>query len=401
LPHPTEAPGAAEIRRRTEGLAEAYQELFDRLRPSAFVTSHVDYNHWGLGVQAAQRFGAPIVHTQSTGGLKAYAWYPEHAHGREPMRAQLTRRIGETFERNVWPRRDLLRRSAELIAWRSKGNLGRPSWWRGGATASVDLRTPTERMQVRELAARRLELDPSRPVVGVFNHAVSDAPGTNVETFDDLAAWYEETARHAVEDRRVNWLFLDHPKQSLYDTTGFFERLADDHRDHRHMVFRPSDTISKNFMWSLVDVGVTVRGSVSNELPAYGIPAIQAGWSEWSSCGFTAVADDQDAYWKLLDEHIEASLDGRSTLSGEQVERARLWHWLYRSGADVASPIVPHWDELDGEVMLTSLRVHMRHVEADGDPAFVAVSRMWNRREPFLTRFDLSSSDDVEASVLS
>jgi hypothetical protein len=33
-------------------------------------------------------------------------------------------------------------------------------------------------------------------------------------------------------------------------------------------------------------------------------------------------------------------------------------------------------------------------VESDGDPAFTAVRRMWRRREPFLTRFDLAAADD-------
>ena len=38
---------------------------------------------------------------------------------------------------------------------------------------------------------------PAKPVVSVFNHAVSDALGTNVEAFADLGEWFEETAEIA------------------------------------------------------------------------------------------------------------------------------------------------------------------------------------------------------------
>ena len=34
---------------------------------AALVTSHVDYNHWGLAVETATRFGVPVIHMQSTG----------------------------------------------------------------------------------------------------------------------------------------------------------------------------------------------------------------------------------------------------------------------------------------------------------------------------------------------
>src|SRR5262249_41587724 len=131
-----------------------------------------------------------------------------------------------TFQTRVWPRREELRPAAELVAWRARENLGRPSWWRGGADTSFTLRTEQDLKQMRRRAAAALAAHPGRPVGGVFNHAISDALGANRESFRDLAAWFEETVWFAQGTPQVNWIFLDHPQQYRYDSTGHFEELA-------------------------------------------------------------------------------------------------------------------------------------------------------------------------------
>jgi len=399
-PEQQAGPKYRRIRHRSEQFSHLYDALVSGLRPVALVSSHVDYDHWGLAVESAQRLDVPVIHVQSTGGLKAYALFPDRRRGAETFRAELTVQVAEYFEKHVWPKRDLLRRSAEQVTWRSKGNLGRPSWWRGGNGAVLELRTAADRRVVRRHAMARFGFDPDRPVVVVYNHAVSDALNTNVETFPDLGAWFEQTAEFAAGRTDVSWLMIDHPQQSLYDTSGFFDRVARRHAAYRHLAFRPSSQVSKNVVWSLADLALTVRGSVSNELPAYGIPAIQAGWSEWSGCGFTRVARDVADYWWLLEDAIGALACGRPLLTGEELERARLWAWFYRSGADVNSSLVQHWEMGQSAALFRALRVAMRNIEPDADPAFTAVRRMWTRREPFLTRFDLSQPDELLADLV-
>lgn len=401
VPRVPEPPGTdpeyVRLHRRSQEMSGLYDDLMAALRPVAFITSHVDYNQWGLAVESATRHGIPVIHTQSTGSLKAYTVFPENSTGASTLRGELTNQIGGYFEQHVWPKRAVLHRSAELVAWRSKANLGRPSWWRAGATASATIANLQEREQVRAHALGRFEFDPALPVVVVFNHAISDALGTNHEAFSDLATWFERTAAFAAVDSgaKANWLMLDHPSQGLYDSTGYFSALAHEYASAPRMAFRPSVAVPKNLLWSLADLGVTVRGSVSNELPAYGIPVIQAGWSEWSKCGLSLVADDVEAYEALLSTSIDALHRGDSLITGEQVERARLWLWFYRSGTDVVSTLVPAWDEGDGNPFLRSLRLYMRAVESDAEPVFAAVQRMWERRDPFLTRLDLTSDESV------
>ncbi|WP_206685804.1 hypothetical protein [Kribbella qitaiheensis] len=389
----------AQVQQRSAEFSNIYDALFAGLDPVALVTSHVDYNLWGLAVESAARFNVPTIHVQSTGSLKAYAVFPETRRGAPTFRAELTHQIAEYFERYVWPNRDRLRASAELTAWRLKGNWGKPSWWRGGSISAIELQSLGDRMSVREHAMARYGFDPDKPVIAVYNHAVSDALNTNVESFEDLGAWYEATADYAAKHDDVNWLFIDHPSQDMYDSTGFFGSLKEKHASSP-MVFLPSLEMSKNVMWSLIDLGVTVRGSISTELPAFGIAAIQAGWSEWSHCGFTILAKDADDYWARLDESIDSLLAGRPLLTEEQIERARLWAWFYRSGSDVSTPLVQHWEMGRLEHLLVAVKVAMQHIEADADPAFTAVRRMWTRKDPFLTRTDLTLPPEEFALAL-
>jgi len=379
---------------RTREFCRVFEALISGNDVVALVTSHVDYNNFAPGVEAALRHDVPVLFPQSTGGFKAYALHPEHVVEGEPVRASLTREIGRWFEDNVWRHRDLLRSGAELSTYRSKQVQGRPSWWRGGASySSIDLRTGEDRAVMRRVAAHRVGLDPAKPVVCVFNHAVSDALWTNVEAYPDLGGWFEATAEWAAAHPEVNWLFLDHPSQDLYDAHGFFESIAARHAGSPHLAFRQSMELSKNVLVSLADLVVTVRGSVSNEYPALGIPALQTGWSEWSQCGFTTVTETPAQFEAALADHVAGLLAGRPLISAEQVERARLWAWFYQAGSDVTSPLVPPWRVGDHQGLFDTLTLNLTEVSPEGDAAYAAVRRLWARREPFLTRIDLTGDD--------
>lgn len=378
-----------QVERRSTEFAKIYDALLTELDVVALVSSHVDYNNFGLATEAALRHDVPVLFSQSTGGLKAYAIFPEKHDPKAAVRATLTEQIGEFFEKHIWANRELVYRGAELTTWRAKATLGRPAWWRAGRGFSgVDLHSAEDRAVLRTYAARRIGLDPDKPIVTVFNHAVSDALGTNMETFDDLGEWFEETARFAAEHPEVSWLFLDHPHRALYDSSGFMDRVAARYADQPHMKFMLSLDLSKNFLTALTDLVLTVRGSVSNEYPALGIPALQTGWSEWSSCGFTTVVSSREEYFETLGQHLQALLRGEDLISPEQVERARLWAWFYRSATDIASGLVQQWQVGEGDELFNLLSVNMLQVEADAEPAFAGVRRLWRRRDPFLTRVD-------------
>ncbi|MFM6852190.1 MAG: hypothetical protein ACKOVB_24125, partial [Terrabacter sp.] len=154
----------------------------------------------------------------------------------------------------------------------------------------------------------------------------------------------------------------------------------------------------RNSLWSITDLAVTVRGSVSAEFPAYGIPALQAGWSEWSHLGFSRRADSPDDYCSALEACVRDLVAGVALITPEQVRRARLWLWFYRSGADVTTPLVPHWEVGQGEALHQLVTTSMNHVEDDADPAYVSMRRLWERRDPVLTRMDLGLDSSALAA---
>ena len=102
--------------RQIKADAGRYSRLYAALFSTdtlAFVTTHVDYHQWGTGVETAMLRHIPVIHTQSTSALKAYAHFPETT-DRHPglgYRAQLTLELGRVFDSQIWSRRDLLRQT--------------------------------------------------------------------------------------------------------------------------------------------------------------------------------------------------------------------------------------------------------------------------------------------------
>lgn len=390
----------AEIEQRNEHYARIYDVLM-RQDVLGFVTSHIDYHQWGYAVDSAMREKVAVFHVQSTGSFKAYALFPEKTDLAMTARMNWTLQIADFFEKYVWSARDVLHRAAETVMFRAKANYGRPSWWRGGGSISeLGFTTPAERDAVRHHTMGALNFDPQKPVVAVYNHAVSDAVHSNYEIFENLAEWFTRTVEFAAEHPEVNWLILDHPAQSNYDGTEMFEHLAQEYSHHKHLAFWRSMDLTKNMLWSLIDLAVTVRGSISNELPSYGVPAIQAGWSEWSHCGLSMRADTQEEYWRLLEDSIGKLLAGERVITDEQIQRARLWLWFYRSGTDVSSGFVPHWESSQSDRLYLNVSQAFTQVESDGDAGLVSVRRMLKCRDPFLTRIDLTISHDQLADAL-
>ncbi|ABD06247.1 hypothetical protein RPB_1537 [Rhodopseudomonas palustris HaA2] len=219
--------------------------------------------------------------------------------------------------------------------------------------------------------AAQLGLDPSKPTAVLFSHVLWDANlfyGKDI--FENYGEWFIETVKAAVANPRLNWLVKLHPaniwKRKLSGTTDEYGelRLIREHIGALpdHVKILPADTkISTMSLFRMVDVGITVRGSIGYELPCFGVPVVTAGTGRYSGFGFTEDCTSRAQYLDRL-----AHLETIERLDPAQVRRARvhahalfaLRPWIYRSFRTVigADPVDPLFQNLvptvatDGEV---------------------------------------------------
>lgn len=312
------------------GRAEVYADLLAPPRAVAYVAA-ADGHFRATAAVTAWQAGVPVLLVKGGAAVSAYALWPGAA---GPMHVALSRAVGDFFSRCVVAHRDALWPGAELATWRTRERIG------------IGFSNTTERTQLREHLIDRLGLDRARPVVALLSGALRRGP---------FPPGDEAAAAPAGPDPRANWLRWDRPPPEF------------------------------GLLWSVLDAAVSTGGKGA-ELAALGIPLLHEGWSVWGDCGFAMAADEPERLTKAIESTVDTLLTGAPAIGLEEIERARLWQWLERSGAEVITPLVPHW-ETD---LVATLRAHVRHLEADADPLFAAVERVWRRHDPMLTRFDLS-----------
>lgn len=380
---------------RTAEMDRIYTSLLTGLDVLAHVTTHFTYDLWGVPVNVARQAEVPVLTTLDDGNLRLWAAFPDAAGpvGQEKLLdAMISEAHGDWFERRIWPARDALLEGADVVIDRVRNAEGNHWSWRSDPGARLTVDAPEDRARFRAEGLRTLGITEDRPVVGVFVHCFTDALDLTFRTFRSYAEWFRSTAEFAAQHPEYTWVFIDHPQQRLYERTEFFERTAAHFTGFDHVRFTQSSLFSRDVLLSMVDVATTFRGSVSLEFPCYGIPTVQAGPHAWSSSGFSTVAGSREEYWDLLLSVTAAVADGTHVAGRETMERARLWLWLLKSGADVPSALFPHFSVAKANIIknVTLIRDAMLSQELDMDPLFGAVERMWMHRDPVVTRGDLA-----------
>lgn len=175
---------------------------------------------------------------------------------------------------------------------------------------------------------QRFHLDPARKVAVVFSHVLWDANlFYGEDLFADYGDWFVQTVRAACQNPRLNWLIKMHPanvwKRARMGTTAELSEVAlirehiGELPPHVRLLF-PDEKISTRSLFDIADYGVTVRGTVSVELPCFGVPTLTAGTGRCHGLGFTVDSESREQYLGRL-AHIE-ELD---RMTPEQVQWAK------------------------------------------------------------------------------
>ena len=180
----------------------------------------------------------------------------------------------------------------------------------------------------REKIFSSLELDPNKKVAIVFSHVLWDANlFYGEDLFSDYGDWFVQTVEAACKNSNVNWIIKLHPANAwkrarmksppeLSETALIREKICT-LPSHVRLLF-PDAKISTKSLFEIADYGVTVRGTVSLELPCFGVPIFTAGTGRCHGMGFTNDSKTKEEYL-----HKMLQINKYNGLENEQINWAK------------------------------------------------------------------------------
>jgi hypothetical protein len=254
--------------RRVLGFFGFAEQLIASMRPSVFVSGHLDYCPWGTLAELLVRRGGRVV------------WFREEC--RLPL--HILDRIDETstlngmirsIERDAFSQFEhqidteaLLAERADALAQASatalRNGVGRHYRW---VAADPVPGAPAAQIPFQNEAL---------PTYCLFTHTFTDQPAADESLFVDYLEWVEETCRHAAATRAYNLLVKVHPLDQLYDRSGAIDRLSAEFADTPNIYFT-RDHIEPEQLVQHCALGLTVRGTPGLTMTALGLPMMVVG----------------------------------------------------------------------------------------------------------------------------
>lgn len=177
---------------------------------------------------------------------------------------------------------------------------------------------------------KKLNLNPKKKTAVIFSHIMYDATFFYGESiFKNYKLWLKETLKLAEKNENINWLLKIHPANKWRneieqnDHKTLEEDLVDDlykKLPKNMFVLKPDSDISTYSLFSFIDYGLTVRGTVGCELSCFGIPVFTAGTGRYSHQGFTIDSENKKSYESKI-----KNIHKYSKLSRERTKKARIF----------------------------------------------------------------------------
>ena len=164
-----------------------------------------------------------------------------------------------------------------------------------------------KRIKTPDEVRAQLGLREGRKVAVVFSHVLWDANMFfGEDLFEDMETWLVETVRAAAANSELDWIIKLHPAnmykaekgRELNDQVAIREAIGS-LPSHVHLL-EPETDINTFSLFSVADVGITIRGTIGLELPCFGVPMVTAGTGRYSGRGFTVDSPDATSYLDLL-----------------------------------------------------------------------------------------------------
>jgi len=172
-----------------------------------------------------------------------------------------------------------------------------------------------------------VDVDGSRPLVGVFTNLVWDASfQLDQNIFPDYLEWVDRTIEN-VGDVNARIVIKPHPAENARGTNErVFEYIRENHPDlPENVEVLPSDTdVDTYALIDQLDAGIVFNSTVGLEMAYWDVPVIVAGDSHYNGFGFTHDPATKQEYDEYLSELTDLPH------STEMKKRARRYcHYFY------------------------------------------------------------------------
>jgi hypothetical protein len=183
---------------------------------------------------------------------------------------------------------------------------------------------------------RELGLDPAKKTAAIFSHITWDASFFDGDDlYDDYEHWLVETVRVACKNPSLNWIVKLHPANvfKLKRENGGIEKEESELIALKRLgplpnhvkILRANTGINTLSLYSAIDYGITVRGTVGMELPWLRKPVVVAGTGRYSGFGFVVDCPTRESYETQL-----LNLHRLPAVSDEQAALARrYYYWMF------------------------------------------------------------------------
>jgi capsule polysaccharide export protein KpsC/LpsZ len=199
-------------------------------------------------------------------------------------------------------------------------------------------------------ARKRLNINNNFLTVCLFTHLLWDALYESTSMiFDDADQWVIESMYKMIEIKDVNWIIKIHPAEhihkSAYSVADTIKKEFPVLPGHIKVVWSDSETNTMSIL-NMIDVGITIMGTVGLELPLLGKPIIIAGKSHLSNKGFTIDSSTKEEYFNNL-----SKAKNLKRLTADQINLARLYAYSYFIQQQVPLNVIDkkkgHWGGMD------------------------------------------------------
>jgi hypothetical protein len=175
---------------------------------------------------------------------------------------------------------------------------------------------------------KKLGFDNNKPVACLFCHVSWDLSfDLSKMIFDNANQWLTESMKAIFDIKDVNWIIRVHPGEkasgSLYTNDDFIREHFKEIPDHVRILWSDSE-INSLGLYRLLDVGITLFGTMGAELPILGKPVISGGEAHFTGKGFTIDAKSREEYFELL-----KNIPSIPKLTQDKIDIARKYGYSY------------------------------------------------------------------------